>query len=194
MASSELAPRLQLVPILRAVLIVFGVFALLNGHSYIGAFYRFSDIRATFAVCWTVVAWNAVCVVAVAVHPHLQRLAGGLPFPVKITVRGRALLSYGDQDESGDGLFAPLTAKLFLSFVDVVLATLILGFMLSAGDKTVDCLLCIDGQLHVQAWVRNIWLTILIFQYVLALFQLLEGASIWYKQSRINNRGHISLA
>ncbi|KAK7958543.1 hypothetical protein PG988_013391 [Apiospora saccharicola] len=115
MASSELAPRLQLVPILRAVLIVFGVFALLNGHSYIGAFYRFSDIRATFAVCWTVVAWNAVCVVAVAVHPHLQRLAGGLPFPVKITVRGRALLSYGDQDESGDGLFAPLTAKLFLS-------------------------------------------------------------------------------
>ncbi|KAK8127827.1 hypothetical protein PG984_008935 [Apiospora sp. TS-2023a] len=177
MASSELAPRLQLVPILRVVLIVFGVFALLNGHSYIGAFYRFSDIRAAFAVCWTVVAWNAVCVVAVA-----------------ITVRGRALLSYGDQDESGDGLFAPLTAKLFLSFVDVVLATLILGFMLSAGDKTVDCLLCIDGQLHVQAWVRNIWLTILIFQYVLALFQLLEGASIWYKQSRINNRGHISLA
>lgn len=194
MASSELAPRLQLVPILRAVLLVFGVFALLNGHSYIGAFYRFSDVRAAFAVCWTVVAWNVVCVVAVAVHPHLQRLAGGLPFPVKVTVRGRALLSYGDQDEGGDGLFAPLTAKLFLAFVDVVLATLILGFMLAAGDKTVDCLMCIDGQLHVQAWVRNIWLTILIFEYALALFQSLEGASIWYKQRYINKRGHISLA
>ncbi|KAK8051759.1 hypothetical protein PG993_003144 [Apiospora rasikravindrae] len=192
--ASELAPRLQLVPILRTVLLVLSVFALLNGHSYIGAFYKFSDVRAAFAVCWVVVAWNAVCVVAVAVHPHLQRLADGLPFPVKVTVRGRTLLSYGDPDESGDGLFAPLTAKLALAFLDVLLATLVLVFMLGAREKALDCMLCVDGQMHVPEWVRNIWLTILIFEYALALFQTLEGASIWYKQRYINKRGHISLA
>ncbi|KAK8080311.1 hypothetical protein PG997_008129 [Apiospora hydei] len=192
--ASELAPRLQLVPILRTVLLVFSVFALLNGHSYIGPFYQFTDVRAAFAVCWAAVAWNAVCVVAVAVHPHLQRLADGLPFPVKVTVRGRTLLSYGDPDESGDGLFAPLTAKLGLAFLDVLLATLVLVFMLAAREKALDCLLCVDGKMYVPEWTRNIWLTVLIFEYALALFQTLEGASIWYKQRYINKRGHISLA
>ncbi|KAK8105564.1 hypothetical protein PG999_008923 [Apiospora kogelbergensis] len=193
--ASELAPRLQLVAILRSVLLVFSVFALLNGQSYIGEFYRqFSEVRAAFAVSWVVVAWNVVCVVAVAVHPHLQRLADGLPFPIKVTVRGKTILAYGDHDENGDGLFAPLTAKLSLAFLDVVLATLVLVFMIQSQDKTIDCVVCIDGPLHVQEWVRNIWLTILIFEYALALFQSLEAASIWYKQRYINNRGHISLA
>ncbi|KAK8042429.1 hypothetical protein PG994_012912 [Apiospora phragmitis] len=192
--ASELAPRLQLVPILRTFLVGFSLFSLLNGESYIGGFYQFTAVRAAFAVCWAVVAWNVACVVAVAVHPHLQRLANGLPFPIKITVRGKTILSYGDSDESGDGLFAPLTAKFSLAFLDVLLATLVLVFMLQSREKTLDCLMCIDGQLHVQAWVRNIWLTILIFEYATALFQTLEGASIWYKQRYVNKRGHISLA
>ncbi|KAK8119334.1 uncharacterized protein PG998_003960 [Apiospora kogelbergensis] len=187
--ASELAPRLQLVAILRSVLLVFSVFALLNGQSYIGEFYRqFSEVRAAFAVSWVVVAWNVVCVVAVAVHPHLQRLADGLPFPIKVTVRGKTILA------TATASFAPLTAKLSLAFLDVVLATLVLVFMIQSQDKTIDCVVCIDGPLHVQEWVRNIWLTILIFEYALALFQSLEAASIWYKQRYINNRGHISLA
>ena len=194
MASSELAPRLQLVAFIRALLVFFGVSALLNGHAYINDFYKFRAVEAAFAVAWTLVAWNVVCVLAVAVHPHLQRLAGTLPFPVRIDVRGHAILAYGDPDSSGDGLFAPLTAKLGLALIDTTLATVILVFMLQAREKTIDCPSCVFRDLHIPAWLLNVWLTMVIFGYALAFFQTCEALSIWYKQRYLNKRGRISLA
>lgn len=194
MASSELAPRLQLVAFIRALLVFFGVSALLNGHAYIGGFYKFRAVEAAFAVAWTLVAWNIVCVLAVAVHPHMQRLAGTLPFPVRIDVRGHAILAYGDPDSSGDGLFAPLTAKLGLALIDTALASVILVFMMQAREKTIECASCIFHDLHIPAWLVNAWLTMVIFGYALAFLQTCEALSIWYKQRYLSKRGRISLA
>ncbi|KAI0132829.1 hypothetical protein BJ170DRAFT_263295 [Xylariales sp. AK1849] len=192
--ADELAPRFELVAIIRTIFVFFGIFALINGHTYIGVLYDFSVVEAAFAVSWTAVVWNILCVTGVAIHPYLQRFAGSLPFPITVKVRDRTVLSYGDSNEDGDGFFAPLTGKLSLAILDIVLATLLLVFRILSQDKAVECWHCIDGYYYVQKWILNIWLTLVIFQYVLGLVQALEAFSIWYKSRYVNKRGQISLA
>jgi hypothetical protein len=189
--ATELAPRFQLSAIIRTIFVFFGVFALLNGHAYIGPFYEAGVVRAAFAASWAAVGWNVVCVAGVAIHPYLQRFADRLPFPVKVKVRGRTVLAYGDPDEEGDGFFAPLSGKLTLLALDVVLGTLILVFMLLSRDQP-------EVQwkhrvLHVEKWILNVWLTLAIFEYVLVVIQSFEAGSIWYKSRNIDRRGEISL-
>ncbi|KAK9772443.1 hypothetical protein AB5N19_05032 [Seiridium cardinale] len=194
--AQELAPRLLLTQILRTILIVFSVYSLINAHTYIGAFRSFSDVTASFAVAWTVVAWNIICVLAAAVHPYLQRFADRLPFPITVTVRGKTILSYGDSDEDGDGLMAPLAGKLVFAFVDVLLATLLVVFLSLSRDLEIECkeLYCLGRMFHVHGWILNAWLTAAIVQYVLAAVQTSEALGIWYNRRYLKKRGQISLA
>lgn len=188
--ASELGPRLQLAVILRILIAFFGVYALINIHAYIGSVYNLNKILGPIVLAWLIIAWNALCTTLAALHPYLQRLADGLPFPIKVSVRNRVILSYGDSDEGGDGFFAPLTGKLVLSFVDLVLATLLLVFALAAEH---ECCGRKEG-FRVQEWILSIWWTLVTFQYVIALIQSLEALSIWYQRRYVKNRGNISLA
>lgn len=54
--ASELAPRFQLSAIIRTIFVFFGVFALLNGHAYIGPFRDAAPVRAAFAASWAAVS------------------------------------------------------------------------------------------------------------------------------------------
>ncbi|ORY60877.1 uncharacterized protein BCR38DRAFT_442752 [Pseudomassariella vexata] len=192
---SELAPRFQLVATLRSILVFFGIFALLNGHTYIGTMFNFWQVRAAFIVSWVAVVWNIICVAVVTLHPHMQRLAGQLPFPVSVNVRGRKILSYGDADSNDDdGVWAPLTGSVVGAVLDVVLATLVLVFMILARDKTVECRSCLEGYYHVERWMLNIWWMVVIAEYGLALIQIFVALGLWYKHRSLNKRGQISLA
>jgi hypothetical protein len=186
--ASELAPRFQLSAIIRTIFVFFGVFGLLNGHTYIGPRYSVDVVQAAFATAWIAVVWNAICVVAVAIHPYLQRFADGLPFPVKVNVRGRTVLSYGESDGQGDGFFAPFTGKLVLLVLDTVLGTLILVFGLLSRERTSH-----ERKHHAGGWIFNIWLTLAVFEYVLVVIQAFEAGSIWYKYRRLNRQGEISI-
>lgn len=194
--AKELAPRLMLTQILRTILLVFNISSLLNQHTYIGPFRHFTAVDASFAVAWSIVGWTFVCVFAAAIHPYLQRFADGLPFPVSVTVRGRTILSYGDSEEDGDGVMAPLAGKLVFALVDVALATLLVVFSTLARDLEIECkeLRCLGTVFHVQGWIINGWLTVAIVEYVLALVQGFEAFGIWYNRRYLKKRGQISLA
>ncbi|KAI0178192.1 hypothetical protein BJ166DRAFT_509077 [Pestalotiopsis sp. NC0098] len=199
--AQELAPRLLLTQIIRTILIFFGVASLLNVHAYIGRpFAQDEKVTASLAASWTAVGWNALAVAAAAIHPYLQRFADGLPFPVSVTVRGRAVLSYGDGD---DGVMAPLAGKLVFVFIDAVLATLLVVFQALARGLETECEwpprgdgdVCLPGrEVRVQAWVVNAWLTLAIFEYVIAGVQGFEALGIWYHSRYLKKRGQISLA
>ncbi|KAH6661349.1 hypothetical protein BKA67DRAFT_654469 [Truncatella angustata] len=194
--AKELAPRLLLTQILRTILLFFSAAFLANYHTYIGPFRALFSAHGSMATSWAVVAWNAVCISAAAVHPYLQRFADGLPFPVSVTVRGRTVLAYGDSDEGGDGLMAPLAAKLVFAFVDVVLATLLVVFSTLARDLAVECgePRCLGRVFHVQGWILNAWLVIVVVEYLLAVIQGFEALGIWYSQRYLKKQGQISLA
>ncbi|KAI1847746.1 hypothetical protein JX265_009175 [Neoarthrinium moseri] len=194
--ASELAPRLLLAATIRIVLVFFGIFALVNAGSYIGPFRDFSGVYAATVAAWITVTWNIIAVSAAAVHPYLQRFADRLPFPIKVTVRGKTILSYGDSDENGDGLMAPLVGKISLAVIDIILASLLLAFMLMSRDYTLECdhLGCLGRDLRVQKWILNSWLTVVIFEYALAVVQLFEAFGLWYNRRYMSKRGHISLA
>ncbi|ETS76022.1 hypothetical protein PFICI_12966 [Pestalotiopsis fici W106-1] len=199
--AQELAPRLLLTQIVRTILIFFGVASLIDAHAYIGP--RFGDghhgqVTASFAASWAAVGWNVVAVAAAAVHPYLQRFADGLPFPVSVTVRGRPILSYGESGDGGDGVMAPLAGKLVFAGLDAVLATLLVVFQALARGLSVECgspYECFQGrEVYIHAWIVNIWLTLAIFEYVLAAVQGFEALGIWYHRRYLKKRGQISLA
>lgn len=206
--AKELAPRLLLTQIIRTILIFFGVAALMNAHAYIGArFTRHHDhhdqVTAAFAASWTAVGWNALAVAAAAVHPYLQRLADGLPFPVSVTVRGRPIISYGESGDGGDGVMAPLAGKLVFALVDATLATLLVVLQALARGLWVECgsaLECLaagegsDGKVYIPAWIVNVWLTLAVFEYVVAAVQGFEAVGIWYHSRYLKKRGQVSLA
>ncbi|CAJ2505367.1 Uu.00g127610.m01.CDS01 [Anthostomella pinea] len=200
--AQEPAPRFHLVATTRTIWIFFSISALLSGHTYIGALYDAPLVCAAFAVSWAAVAWNIICVSAVTLHPYLQRLAGGLPFPVKVTIRNHTIVSYGDSDEVGDGILAPLTGTLFVLLVDVVLATLILVFALFARDARVECRReewrCVGGgdggYERVEKMTLNVWWIMVLFEYALALIQAFQAFALWYKSRYLDQRGNISLA
>lgn len=194
--AEELAPRLLLTQILRVILVVFAISAQLNVQTYIGDIYVLSNVYSSLIISWIVVGWNTICVLAAAVHPYLQRFAKSLPFPVTVAIRGRTILSYGDSQEDGDGLFAPVAGRLVLSFVDAVLATHLVVFSTLARDLERSCEKpnCLGGRLHVQGWIINAWLTIVIIEYVLVLVQGCEALGIWYNRRYLAKRGRISLA
>ncbi|KAK6218722.1 hypothetical protein LQW54_002645 [Pestalotiopsis sp. IQ-011] len=200
--AQELAPRLLLTQIVRTILIFFGVASLLNAHAYIAhPFSSADEVTASLAASWTAVGWNALAVAAAAVHPYLQRFADGLPFPVSVTVRGRAVLSYGDGD---DGVMAPLAGKLVFAAVDAVLATLLVVFQALARGLEAECEWpprggdgppCLPGsEVRVAAWIVNAWLTLAVFEYVITAVQGFEALGIWYHSRYLKKRGQISLA
>ncbi|KAH9890244.1 hypothetical protein F4778DRAFT_753105 [Xylariomycetidae sp. FL2044] len=194
--ASELAPRLHLAAIIRIALTLFGVAAFANVGSYLGPFWPEWAVYGATVTSWVAVAWNIILFTAASIHPYLQRFTDGLPFPVKITVRERTILSYGDSDEDGDGILAPISGKLFIALIDIVLATLLLVFMLVSRDYSKTCTAphCFGETLHVRKWILNSWLTVAIFEYALALVQISEALGIWYSRRYLRKKGQISLA